>query len=66
MATEYDLITRYARVFTKEELERIIKGINNLEEGGHLYDKKDNNTNDYSFIFVPKVLGTTRYNWYNC
>ena len=46
MATEYDLITRYARVFTKEELERIIKGINNLEEGGHLYDKKDNKTDE--------------------
>ena len=42
MASEYDLITRYEGVFTKEELERIIQGINNLEEGGYLFDKQDN------------------------
>ena len=35
MASEYDLITRYEGVFTKEELERIIQGNNNLEEGGY-------------------------------
>ena len=23
-------------------------------------------TNDYMLKFVPKVLGTMRYNWYNC
>ena len=40
MASEYDLITRYEGVFTKEELEKIIQGINNLEEGGYLYDKE--------------------------
>jgi hypothetical protein len=28
--------------------------------------KKDSNTNSYSFIFVPKGVGTIRYNWYNC
>ena len=42
MATEYDLITRYEGVYSKEEQERIIEGINKLEEGGYLFDKQDN------------------------
>ena len=42
MATEYDLITRYEGVYSKEEQERIIEGVNKLEEGGYLFDKQDN------------------------